>query len=87
VVKRLAMAISLSTETQQRLEEVLKNGPYRSADDVVSAALDALNELETPSLDERSLDAIDRAEAQIERGEVHDWNGVRDQVRAKFLGE
>ena len=81
------MAISLSTETQQRLEEVLKNGPYRSADDVVRAALDALNELETPSLDEASLDAIDRAESQIERGEVHDWNSVRDQVRAEFLRE
>ena len=81
------MAITLSPETQRRLEDKLKSGAYGSADEVVLAALDALNELEAPELDAGTLDAIDRAEDQIERGDVHDWPQVREQVRARFLGQ
>jgi Arc/MetJ-type ribon-helix-helix transcriptional regulator len=81
------MTISLSLETQKLLEDRLKSGEYRSADDVLHAALEALNELDTFELDEQTLDAIDRAEDQIDRGKVHDWKEVRDQVRAKFLGQ
>ncbi|HXE55993.1 MAG TPA: hypothetical protein VN541_23405 [Tepidisphaeraceae bacterium] len=81
------MTILLSDETQRLLEERLRTGGYQSADEVVHAALQALGQLELHTLDDQTLDAIDRAEDQIERGEVHDWNGVREQVRAKFLGE
>jgi Arc/MetJ-type ribon-helix-helix transcriptional regulator len=81
------MVISLSPETQKLLEEKLKAGAYRSADEVVQAALDALDQLEAAGLDGDTLDAIDRAEDQIDKGEVHDWNAVREQVRAKFVGE
>ena len=80
------MDISLSPETQKLLGERLKSGEYRSADDVVHAAERALNELEAHGFDERTLDAIDRAEDQIERGEYHDWKDVRDHVGRKFLG-
>ncbi len=81
------MDIALSPETQKLLEEKLKNGGYRSADDVVHAALEALDELEAHGLDEETLDVIDRAEDQIERGEVHDWKNVREQVRTRFLAD
>ena len=81
------MNIVLSPETQKLLEERLKSGEYRSPDHVVRAALDALSELETHGLDEETLEAIDQAEDQIERGQVHDWKDVREQVQAKFLGE
>ena len=76
------MTISLSTETQKLLEEKLQSGEYRSADGVLHAALDALNELESHSLDEATLDAIDRAEHQIERRQVHDWKDARERARA-----
>ena len=79
------MTITLSTETQKLLDEKLKSGAYRTADDVVRAALQALSELESQDLDEETLDAIDLAEDQINRGEVHAWKDVREQVRAKFL--
>ena len=79
------MGITLTPETQRLLEDKLKGGLYRSADEVVLAALEALDELESAELDDETLDAIDRAEDQIERGEVHDWKSVREQVRAKFL--
>jgi hypothetical protein len=36
-------------------------------------------------LDDETLDSIDHAEDQIERGEVHDWEDVRDQVLEAFL--
>ena len=80
------MTISLSPETQKLLEDRLKTGEYGSADAVLHAALEALSELEKHGLDEQTLDAIDHAEDQIDRGEVHDWKDVREQVRAKFLG-
>ena len=79
------MTITLSPETQKLVEEKLKTGGYRSADEVVHAALAALTELEANGLDEDTLDAIDRAEDEIDGGEVHDWKDVRDRVRAKFL--
>lgn len=78
------MNISISPETQKLLEERMQQGGYRSADDAVHAALEALNELETEPLDEKTLDAIDRAEDQIERGDFHDLDDVKDQIRARF---
>lgn len=81
------MNIALSPQTQRLLEEKLNSGGSRSADDVVRAGLEALNEIEAHGLDPETLDAIDRAEDQIERGELHDWKDVREQVRAKFLGK
>jgi Arc/MetJ-type ribon-helix-helix transcriptional regulator len=81
------MNITLNAHTQRLLEDRLKSGEFRSADDVVSAALDALDMLSAPGLDQQTLDAIDRAEDQIERGEVHDWNAVRERVRARFRGK
>jgi len=79
------MTITLSAETQKLLEAKLKAGGYGSADDVVHAALQALSELESQALDDKTLDAIDRAEEQIDRGEVYDWKDVKEQVRAEFL--
>lgn len=81
------MTIVLDAETQRLLEQKLKSGKYDSANDVVRAALDALDQIEAVSLDEETLKAIDRAEDQFERGEGLDWREVRDQVRAKFMGK
>jgi antitoxin ParD1/3/4 len=80
------MAISLSPEIQKLLEDRVRSGAYPSADEVVHAALSALDELEAIKPDDETLAAIDRSEDQIERGEVHNWNDVRDRVRDRFLG-
>ncbi len=71
------MDIVLPPETQRLLEERRSSGTYPSVDDVVHAALCALGEAETRGLDDETLDAIDRAEDQIERGECRDWKDVR----------
>ena len=79
------MAIELSIETQKRIEEKLKSGQYGSADELICAGIDALDEFESEGLDEETLGAIERGNEQIERGEVYDWKDVREQVRMKFL--
>ncbi len=80
------MTITLSAETQKRLEDKLKSGAYGSADEVVHAALAALDEIEAMGLDEETLAAIDQAEEQIERGEEHDAKQAR-QMMQSWLGE
>ena len=82
----MAITLELSPQTQERLEQRLQSGEYDSADDLVRAALQALEEIASP-LDEATLDAIDRAEDQIERGEVHDWKAIRDQLRSELIGD
>ncbi len=86
-VWRIAMTFALSEETQRLLEERLRAGPYRSADELFRAALEALEALEGGALDDATLDALDRAENQIERGEVEEWGTVRAKVLGKFLGK
>jgi Arc/MetJ-type ribon-helix-helix transcriptional regulator len=81
------MNVTLRPETQRLLEQRLTMGQYTTPDDVVHAALLALDKLEPLALDDAALDAIDRAEDQIDRGEYNDWKDVREQVRAKFLGK
>jgi Arc/MetJ-type ribon-helix-helix transcriptional regulator len=74
------MELTLGPETQRMLEEKLKEG--RSADEVVQAGILALSQRQIPELDEDTLDAIDEAEDQIERGEVSDWDEVQARLRA-----
>ena len=86
------MIISLSPETQRLLEERMKKGAYLNADDAVREALERLDqddadELESKPLDEQTLAAIDRSEAQIARGEFRDWEEVKAELRAKYLGK
>ena len=64
------------------LEDQLKKGNFASADEVLQAALQALDEVS--ELDEATLDAIDESEAQIARGEVLEWDEVLSRVRAKY---
>jgi Arc/MetJ-type ribon-helix-helix transcriptional regulator len=78
------MTITLSPETQKLLDEILQTGDYPSADQAIHAALDALQWSSTVTLDEETLDALDRAEDQIDRGECHAWKDVRQQVLDMF---
>jgi len=78
------MTITLSPETQRLLEDQLKTGNFASADEVVHAALQALDEL--GELDQATLDAIDKSEEEIEKGEYVDWEDVREDIRAEFRG-
>jgi putative addiction module CopG family antidote len=79
------MPFSLNPETQHLLEQRVESGRFATADDVIHAALRALDDIDALTPDKDDLEAIDRAEDEIERGEVHEWSEVRDKVRASFL--
>jgi len=76
------MTITLSPETQRLLEDQLKKGNFGSTDEVLQAALQALDE--SDELDQATLDTIDESEAQIARGQVLEWDEVLARVRAKY---
>ena len=79
------MNITLAPETQRLLEDQLRSGQYADPDEVLRAALNALHDASPTGLDEETLDAIDEAEDQIERGQTIAWEEVRAQIRARFI--
>jgi Arc/MetJ-type ribon-helix-helix transcriptional regulator len=66
------------------VEQRLKDGGYASADELVQAAMHALDHQQFEPLDEETLAAIDEAEDDIERGDVFPLEAVEDQIRAMF---
>ena len=80
------MSISLTPQTQAMIEELMRRDGYPSADDIVISALRLLDEQNEP-VDDEILAAIEEGEAQIERGEYHDWEKVSAELRAKYLGK
>jgi putative addiction module CopG family antidote len=81
------MGISFKPEIQKFIEEQIKAGHYRNADDVLEEALTRMMEEDASELDERTAAAIDKSEDQIERGEYQDWKKVSRRLRAKYLGK
>ena len=79
--------VRLNEQTEKLLEEKVQSGDYGSADEVVRAALLALDEAKSIGLSDEVLDAIDRAEDQIDSGQVHDLKDVRENVQNMFFGK
>ena len=64
------MDISLSPELQKFIEEKVKAGEFQSPAQVVEAGLARLMlDPRSDELDEETVAAIERAEAQLDRGE------------------
>jgi Arc/MetJ-type ribon-helix-helix transcriptional regulator len=78
------MPITLSPATQKLLHDHLACGEYASVDDLLHAALKALDEQKAFLLDDATLAAIDRSEDQIDRSEVHALDNLRERIRARF---
>lgn len=78
------MDISLSPEVQRRIEKTLSEGRYRSANELVLNALDALEDVdETASEQAQQFDAqIREAFQEIERGEYTDY--AREELTSVF---
>jgi antitoxin ParD1/3/4 len=79
------MELSLTPETRKLIEERMRRDGYATADEVVRAALELLDQ--HADLDPETLAAIDRAEEQIARGEYREWTQASAELRKKFLGE
>ena len=84
------MTITLSPETQRLLEEQMKKGGYTTADDLVRVALETLDQADAAEpledLDPETLAAIERAEAQADRGEGLPVDAAFEQLRRKHFG-
>ena len=78
------MSISLSDDTRRLIEERMKQGGYTSADELIRDVLGGSGGMAIEPLDEETLNAIDRAEEQIQRGQfknvhevIHEWRQRR----------
>jgi len=83
------MNITISPETQKLLEEEMRKREHTSADEVVRIALETLNQLrgeDYEDLDEETRAAIERAEAQYQRGEGIPLDEAFAQLRRKHFG-
>ena len=84
------MNIVLSPETQKLLEERMRSGRFATPDEAVRAALQTLGDVDGDALEDLDTEtraAIDRAEAQGDRGEGRPWEKVRDELRARYLNK
>jgi putative addiction module CopG family antidote len=83
------MTITLSPQTQKLLDEQMQRGVYSSVDDVVRVALETLNQVQGEDyedLDEDTRAAIERAEAQYQRGEGIPLDQAFAELRRKHFG-
>lgn len=84
------MNVVLSPETAKLLEERMRRGGYASPDDAVRLALQTLEQVEGDSLEEldpETLAAIERADAEAERGEGMPADEAFERLRRKHFGE
>jgi Arc/MetJ-type ribon-helix-helix transcriptional regulator len=81
------MQVRLSKpELERFIDEQVKAGHFPSADAVIEAGVARLmSDSSTDSVDDTTLDAIDAAEDQVERGEFREWKGAAAELRTKFL--
>jgi Arc/MetJ-type ribon-helix-helix transcriptional regulator len=71
-------------ELQKFVEDQVTAGHFRSPEEVLEEALLRMMEEE---VDEETLAAIEEGDAQLDRGEGRPWEEVREELRAKYLGE
>ncbi|CDM93528.1 MAG: type II toxin-antitoxin system ParD family antitoxin [Limnospira sp. PMC 1291.21] len=80
------MSLSLTPETEQRIAHTLNQGQYRSADEVILAALELLEKREQYLAELRQQ--IEIGSSQIQQGKVTDGelvfsrllNGLQQQI-------
>jgi Arc/MetJ-type ribon-helix-helix transcriptional regulator len=85
--QEVTMQVNLKPELVAFVNAEVQSGRFKSADDLLEAALVRMMEEEIPPLSEEDLNALDEAEDQIERGE---WITAEDaiaQLRAKYFSK
>ena len=80
------MNLALNPEIERFIQEQIQAGNFPNAEAVIEAAIAEYRQLATPELDEATLDAVDEAEAEFERGESKDWKTVSAELRREYLG-
>jgi Arc/MetJ-type ribon-helix-helix transcriptional regulator len=76
------MAIRLNETQEKKIQDCLASGHFSSESDVLDRALDLVTEELTSSAEDQA--AVDRAEAQAERGEVIPLDEYERIARSKY---
>lgn len=72
-------------ELEKLIDAQVQDGRFESAEAAVEAAVELLmRESESFELDDETIDAINRADEQIERGEGLDFKQFASEMRKKF---
>ncbi len=82
------MSVSLSLETQNLIEQRMRETGVSTADELVQVALQTLDQVRGQPFDDLDSDsqaAIKEGLAQADRGEGRPWEAVREQLRARFI--
>lgn len=79
------MTIQLRPEIQKFVDEQVKTGEYASTEEVLEAGIARLMLDPQPDLDEETLAALERGEAEGDRGEVRPWEDLKAELLAKYL--
>jgi Arc/MetJ-type ribon-helix-helix transcriptional regulator len=79
------MDVSLKQQTQKFIEEQVKAGHFRSADDLLEEAVARLMLEADSELDDETAAAINRAEEQIDRGEGIEFDQVAEEMRKRII--
>lgn len=77
------MSLSLSPETEALIREEMKRRGFSTADDVVRAAFDALQDVEADSVDDAEAAELRDSIEQMKRGEGVDWKDLSAAARAR----
>lgn len=81
------MDVTLKPETKRFVDEQVKAGHFSSPEEVLEAGVARLMLDPDPrELDEQTMAAIDRAEAQFDRGEGIPVDEAFERLRQKHLG-
>jgi putative addiction module CopG family antidote len=76
------MHVSLKPDAQRFVEEQVKTGRFQTPDEVLQAAVDRM--MTESELDDDTADAINRAEAQIDRGEGINFDQFAADMRKRI---
>ena len=84
------MTIRLKPKLARFVDEQVKSGQFKSANDAVNAAVARAQldeELLAGEIDDDDVAAIEEGLAQLKRGEGQPWEKVRKRIQKKYLSE
>ena len=81
------MNVKLNPEAERFVESQVKLGHFTSADEVVEAAVDRMMNESSAELDDETAAAINRAEAQLDRGEGIEFEQFAAEWRKKIAAK
>jgi len=78
------MKLALRPDIERFIDEQVKSGRFPSPESVIEAAVADMRDDQLIELDDATVDAINEAEAQADRGEGEDLDTFRDRMRQRL---